>query len=48
MVMPLLTVYCVPGNTIKSVQGDASDCNAETPCDGVSNEGNAEHTACGK
>ena len=37
-----------PGNTIKSSQGDAADCNAETPCDGVSNEVNAEHTACGR
>ena len=45
-----VTTTCTlcPGNTIKSVQGDASDCNAETPCDGVSNEPNAGHTACGK
>ena len=42
------TCTLCPGNTIKSVQGNASDCNGETPCDGVSNEANAEHTACGK
>ena len=34
-----------PDNTIKSTRGDAPDCNA---CDGVSNEANTEHTACGK
>ena len=42
------TCTLCPGNTIKSVQGDASGCNAETPCDCVSNEVNAEHTACGE
>ena len=36
------------GNEIKSSQGDARDCSADPPCDGVSSEVNAEHTACGK
>ena len=42
------TCTLCPGNPIKSRRGDAPDCNAETPCDGVSTESNAEHTACGK
>ena len=36
------------GNEIKPSQGDAPDCNADPPCDGVSNDPNAEHTACGR
>ena len=36
------------GKEIKSSQGDAPDCSADPPCDGVSNDPNAEHTACGK
>ncbi len=35
-----------PGNTIKSVVGDAADCNGETPCDGINNIPNSAHTAC--
>ena len=35
------------GNTIKSAPGDAADCSADAPCDGVTTEPNAGHTACG-
>ena len=36
------------GNTIKSTIGDASDCDADTSCDGTTKVPNAEHTACGR
>ena len=36
------------GNEIKSAQGDAPDCSADSPCDGVSDDPNVEYTACGK
>ena len=35
------------GNTIKSKIGDASDCSADTPCDGVTEVPDANHTHCG-
>ena len=44
----MLNIQLVVSNTAKSSQGDAPDCNADPLCDGVSNEVNAEHMACGK
>ena len=35
------------GNTIKSTIGDAADCNADTPCDGVTEVPDANYTNCG-
>ena len=34
-------------NTIKSTTGDAADCNADKPCDGVTEVSDANHTYCG-
>ena len=36
------------GNTIKSVTGDATSCNADTACDGITKVPNSARTACGK
>ena len=36
------------GNTIKATAGDATDCNADSPCDGVTQTPNEQHTACGE
>ena len=36
------------GNTIKRETGDADNCDADVPCDGVITVPNAGHTACGK
>ena len=44
--MAMAVIPC-PGNTIRPIRSDAPDCNAETPCDGISSEVNAEHT-CGE
>ena len=35
------------GNRIKATKGDATDCNADTACDGDSQVPNDGHTACG-
>ena len=40
-------VMCT-GNEIKSAAGDATDCSADTACDGSSHVPNPGHTACGK
>ena len=40
-------VMCT-GNTIKREAGDADNCDADVPCDGVITVPNAGHTACGK
>ena len=36
------------GYTIKSMTGDAADCNNDTACDGTKNLPNSGHTACSK
>ena len=36
------------GNRIKSMTGDAGNCNADTACDGIAKVPNSERTACGK
>ena len=36
-----------PGNEIKTMTGDALDCSAGPPCDGVTQEPNDQHTECG-
>ena len=40
-------VLCT-GNTIKSMTGDAADCNNDTACDATTKVPNSGHTACGK
>ena len=40
-------VMCT-GNDIKSAIGEATDCSADTECDGSSHVPNPGHTACGK
>ena len=35
------------GNKMKSTPGDATDCDAETPCDGVTEVPDAYQTNCG-
>ena len=35
------------GNEIKSTPGDAADCSADTPCDGITSVPNDEHSTCG-
>ena len=35
------------GNTIKRAAGDATNCDADAPCDETTNVPNAGHTACG-
>ena len=42
---PLCTMC--PGNEIKTMPGDAPDCSADPPCDGVTQEPNDQHTQCG-
>ena len=37
-----------PGNTIKTMVGDAMDCNYDAACDGVMTVPNDAHTACGE
>ena len=39
-------VVC-PGNTIKSMIGDAMNCNDDELCDGVNKVPNTNHTTCG-
>ena len=34
-------------NTIKTTVGDATDCDADPPCDGIKTIPNDKHTACG-
>ena len=34
------------GNEIKSTPGDATNCSADAPCDGVTSFPNADHSAC--
>ena len=36
------------GNKIKTTAGDATNCDADEPCDGVGEVPNANHTTCGK
>ena len=36
------------GNTIKSMTGDATDCNTDAACDGTTKVPNEGHTVCGK
>ena len=36
------------GNKIKTMVGDATNCGADEPCDGVGEVPNSNHTACGK
>ena len=36
------------GNEIKSTPGDATNCSADPPCDGITSVPNAEHSACGE
>ena len=36
------------GNKIKSMTGDATDCNADTACDGITKVPNSVRTTCGK
>ena len=36
-----------PGNEIKTMTGDALDCSADPPCDGVTQKPNDQHTECG-
>ena len=36
------------GNTIKSINVDATDCNTDTACDGIKNIPNSAHTTCSK
>ena len=35
------------GNMIKSVRGDAMDCNDDEPCSGVKKVPDTNHTICG-
>ena len=35
-------------NTIKSMTGDATDCNTDAACDGTTKVPNSGHTLCGK
>ena len=35
------------GNKIKTAAGVATNCDADTPCDGSTNVPNSGHTACG-
>ena len=35
-------------NKIKTMKGDAADCDDDPACDGVSEIPNAVHTACGE
>ena len=35
-------------NTIKTQQGNATDCNTDTACDSATYVPNENHTACGK
>ena len=44
------THVCVlcPENKIKIQSGNASDCNVDSPCNGINMVSNTEHTACGK
>ena len=39
-------VLCT-GNTIKVNVGDATNCDADLPCDGTQTVPNMEHTLCG-
>ena len=36
------------GNNIKSMRGDATDCNTDTACDGRTKVPNSGHSVCGK
>ena len=36
------------GNEIKSTPGDATNCSADAPCDGVTSVPNDDHSACGE
>ena len=36
------------GNKIKSMTGDAADCNIDTACDGITKVPNSVRTTCGK
>ena len=36
------------GNRIKSMTGDAADCNTDTACDGITKVPNSVRTTCGK
>ena len=36
------------GNKIKSMIGDAADCDDDARCDGITNIPNQSHTTCGK
>ena len=36
------------GNEIKSTPGDANNCSADAPCDGITSVPNDDHSACGK
>ena len=40
-------VMCA-GRKIKKTKGNATDCDVDAPCNGVSRVPNTEHTACGK
>ena len=35
------------GNKIKILAGNAPNCDADLPCDGLTNVPNAQHTDCG-
>ena len=37
-----------PGNKIKTTVGDASNCDADPPCNGTNQVPNSGHTACSK
>ena len=39
-------VLCT-NNTIKSSAGNATNCDADTACDGTTTVPNSDHTACG-
>ena len=36
------------GNAIKTTRNNATNCDEDTPCDGVTTVPNENHTACGK
>ena len=41
------TCLLCPGNTIKKFPGNARDCLADHPCNGITKVPNGGHTACG-
>ena len=43
-----VTASCALEKTVKSLTGDAPDCNTDTACDGKTKVPNSGHTACGK